>query len=214
MKLLISLVFVVISSVALANGSHDHPTNNDSSSESNSGAISGAVSGSVSGASNSTDIATQTSVSTSSSNTASANGGNGQGGNSETGDIEVTNQYSEDTLYEAPILPANSSYTRPSICTSSTAASGFKISVSSSQTDTTCLLMDLANSQWEKASGITCHDHHPECVIMRATLMSQSLTTMQQLTDKLKRQSKSNRLHENVMKWLSAIGMVVIMVAI
>ena len=129
-------------------------------------------------------------------------------------DADSASSVSTDTFYEAPEIPVGSSFTMPSICTNSSALSGFKISASISQTSSACLRIAVAQKQWTMASQVTCHDHHPKCVTMRAELMGESLATMHTIARDLEDQARPDRLFQVVSRWTNWLGVLVLILVI
>ena len=164
--------------------------------------------GAISGSSANNHVSTKSQNSLAGGNTSSqggdANSGsssNSEGGNGIVavgGDVEI-HDYKE--------IPVAGSFTVPAICTQSTAASGLKLSVSSSETVAACLRISTAIAQFEMASRLECVDSNSDCVGSRNLMIMNATATLEDVGQRLESQADGDRTYQQASRWFSLGGL-------
>ena len=190
------------SSAAVA-GSASHST-------SNAGALAGSLSGStaqggravtrvgdVTSEGSRVDVATGDTSSTSSSGDSSVGntGAYSRGGESLAKGGAVVNNVID--RHDYPDIPVNAVWTIPAVCTSSQAASALKLSVSSSETDSMCMRLSIAQTQWSMANQ--CGE---ACAADKETAMA----TVMDMSTLLEQQASGDRVYQQSKRWSGLVG--------
>lgn len=207
-----------LNSNANLNGNSNNNANKNTSSS-----LSGALSGTVSTIDNKTSnkvssvsegsqagvsIAPITTTSDGGDSVASSysSGGKGEGGDGFGGDVGdiVTTTTINDTR-EYPTIPVNSVWTVPAVCTSSQAASALKISVSQSETDSLCMRLTVAQTQWSMANQCG-----PQCDDQKTAAMA----TISEISTSLADQAGGDQVYKQTKRWGGLIGFFVTVLSI
>ena len=133
----------------------------------------------------------------------SAGGDGGTGGS--VGGVTTSTSISNIDNYEPPKIPVNAVFTMPSICTTSTAGSALKISISSSETESMCIRLAAVQTQWAMAAQ--CGD---KCV----DTQDNAIMTINMITDELNEQASGDRTFQQSKRWSGLVGILVTIISI